>query len=207
MAPEPAHRSEPLPTSSLTVLDNGKTWQINVSWQQIQGRPEPVMVTLSSIGADGPLPNLSRPQPTDRDGFTYLDQDPFAVTAALIRKLPIGQHLATMRQMHARGLNDEATALRSIGASDHAQHVADLAYRWGTPQRGAPLRLEVLTKVADEYRHAQRLGTNVYATIAAACGISPSTASKRIMAARRAGLLGPAVPGRAGEATNQKGKS
>jgi hypothetical protein len=67
------------------------------------------------------------------------------------------------------------------------------------PQRGTPLDQKALETVAHLYREALRTGKPPAATVAAALNIAPSTAAKRIMAARRQNLLGPTAPGRKGE--------
>lgn len=67
------------------------------------------------------------------------------------------------------------------------------------PHSGRPLNSRDLQAVADLYRHAHEHGLPTARYIANQMNISESTVGKRIAAARRAGLLGPAIGTKAGE--------
>lgn len=67
------------------------------------------------------------------------------------------------------------------------------------PLKGGPLPIEVLEKVAELYRSALDRGVPPNKFVAHELGISQSTATKRIVRARREGLLGPTTPGKQGE--------
>lgn len=56
-----------------------------------------------------------------------------------------------------------------------------------------------LLRVAAAYRFAYAVGLPPTKHVAAELGIADSTATKKVMRARRAGLLGPTTPGKAGE--------
>jgi hypothetical protein len=67
------------------------------------------------------------------------------------------------------------------------------------PLKGGPLPTEVLEKVAELYRAGLDRGVPPNKFVAQEMGISQSTATKRIVRARKQGLLGPTTPGRQGE--------
>jgi hypothetical protein len=73
-------------------------------------------------------------------------------------------------------------------------------------QRGKRLSNELLAQVADTYRDALSRGLSPTDTVAADFPTSRSTAGRWVMEARRRGLLGPAVRGRAGEQQPPKRK-
>lgn len=58
------------------------------------------------------------------------------------------------------------------------------------PHQGKPHTTEELQTVADLYKKAVSIRTSTHQYIADEMGISLSTAAKRVMAARKAGLLG-----------------
>ena len=67
------------------------------------------------------------------------------------------------------------------------------------PQPGKRLPDETLASAAEVYRDAVRRGVGATDAVAEAFPISRSTAGRWIVEARRRGLLGPAIPGVAGE--------
>jgi len=67
------------------------------------------------------------------------------------------------------------------------------------PKKGGPLSHDVLVKVAELYRSALNRGEPPNLYIAREMGISRSTATKRIVRARKQSLLGPTTPGKRGE--------
>ncbi len=66
---------------------------------------------------------------------------------------------------------------------------------------GKPLTHDDLQLVADLYREAHQSGYAIHRYVAERLGVSESTAGKRVVTARRAGLLGAARGTRAGEDT------
>jgi hypothetical protein len=89
---------------------------------------------------------------------------------------------------------DHADAERRINASLSAVSAVSPgdtgSYREGYgPQRGRRLSMSTLRRVAAAYYAAMATGAPVQAAVASEMGISTSMAAKRIMAARRAGLL------------------
>ncbi len=110
---------------------------------------------------------------------TVFTNPPRPVTAEQIRRLPIGSILAGMR----RDLAWETDR----SPDDPRQPVREAARRG--PQRGRPWVAGDLKEVAGVYREAWTFGRPVTESVAKHFAISASTASKRIMAARKAGLL------------------
>jgi hypothetical protein len=109
------------------------------------------------------------------------------VTAETLRAIPFGRLIAEKRRSQESLHRYVARHAAEPERVKEALRVADAA--------GANLE-----GVAALYREAHALGRSARQEIAEAFDISPSTAAKRIMAARKAGLLGPARPGKAGEA-------
>lgn len=111
---------------------------------------------------------------------------PASMTSALLRELPIGE----LAQIDLN--NNSARQPRAVRATKAQPKTVG-------PQRGTPLDRATLETVARLYREALQNGKPPAETIANALSISPSTAAKRIMAARKMNILGPAAPGRKGE--------
>ena len=103
------------------------------------------------------------------------------ITAQVIRKMPLGTIIREAKRHHEQ---NERRAAEQRGESK------DEAAKWG-PKRGQALTFEDLNEVADAYNHAWLSFMPVTAAVAAACNVAQSTAGKRIMAARRAGLIPP----------------
>jgi hypothetical protein len=175
-----------------------KRWVIGATWGIINGRPEPIAVTIA------------RPQ------VEPLDVPPI-LNAVAIRSIPIGRALNALRQAgdarryaeqrlsEIEELHAEAEALYHEMASfggptaalaDEVDELERSAAEHGElleatrgPQRGRPRTRFDHQAVADVYRHAYERGTPVQQAVAEAFHVSRSTAGKRIMAARKAGLL------------------
>ena len=109
-----------------------------------------------------------------RDGSTA------ALTADRIRRLPLGSVIKDLRRKEVVRQDVVArTQRRTRSASDNGAV---------GPQRGRSLA-PLLAEVADVYELAYRSGQGVTSSVAEHFGVSRSTAAKRIMAARSAGLL------------------
>jgi hypothetical protein len=74
-------------------------------------------------------------------------------------------------------------------------------YQSRQPRRGSPVTDETLREVARHYRQAAEHGEPPSLGVAAAMNVSRSTAARWVKRARERGLLGPALRGRAGEAS------
>ncbi len=121
-----------------------------------------------------------------------------SITADAIRRIPWGEVIDEGRSMLADMLRDVADEEDDELAA-HIQAGADLIEQT-TRKRGRPrVSAEELSAVARTYREAVRFGADPVLEVAKALGVTRSTASKRVMRAREVGMLGPAVPGKAGE--------
>ena len=103
---------------------------------------------------------------------------PRAITAEAVRRLPLGTVLGAMRRdlaWEAPGIEGEHGRVREAAGTG--------------PRRGRALLADDLREVADVYRHAWFEGRHVTQAVADHFRIAPSTAAKRIGAARNAGLL------------------
>lgn len=109
-----------------------------------------------------------------------------SITSSLLRELPIG---AIIRFDLQHGGARKIYSQSQIQISPETQG----------PLRGNPLNSNILEQVSLLYRQALQLGTSPTKMISQAYLISESSAAKRIMAARKAGFLGPASPGKKGE--------
>jgi len=96
--------------------------------------------------------------------------------------------------------------LRTISFRDVLVHALSWAVTWWEPNpdgagfRGAPVGAwsDELVQVAAVYRFAYACGDQPTRAVAAALDLPYSTAGKRVMAARKAGLLDPTDKGKAG---------
>jgi hypothetical protein len=152
----------------------GRGWNVHVIWDTQGGkRLEPQSVAVMS---------------TERP-----------VTAEVIRQLPIGTLLVEMRGEIAARITRVAKGPWEVGTAvwggvmptDHPeerQQLLDQASAYGV-QRGKRLSADLLQIVAETYREAWNAGLPTASAVAERFGCSLSTAGKRIMAARTAGLL------------------
>ncbi|MGD9701572.1 MAG: hypothetical protein AB7Q42_06035 [Acidimicrobiia bacterium] len=149
------------------VDSTGRTWVTECEWAEVNGRMEPVRLVLTPGAADAVTdsidPNSYRP-----------------ISAALIREMPIGKILADVRQ---RSANWFAWAKRE-GHEDAAARLDT----YNRP-RTKPLDQAELEQVADIYRAAWYQGAPPVVAVADALNLPHSTAAKRVMKARKAGLL------------------
>ena len=175
-----------------------RAWELSVIWGVVQGRPEPSQLTIAVA------------ENTER-GTSYLN-------AETIRSLPLGRvvdelrsagdpvrfaksRLATIQEQLAeldghqrdsvffgggfKSLHDEMMELDALATA--TETLLEAAAQG--PQRGRTRTLADHEGVATVYRSAYERGDPVTEAVARAFHVSRSTAGKRIMAARRAGLL------------------
>lgn len=149
------------PFTSSTTADG---WMIRTEWRILHGRPEPVSIRVHR--ADDDIP----------------------VTADLIRRLPLGAALAIGRRQTAEyAVLTIAQARRGdldVPEGNLPQFTQPVA-----SQRGRRLTDDDLAAVASVYRAAWTGGLPVTDAVQRAFTLSRDGASKRIMAARKAGLL------------------
>lgn len=156
----------------------GETWSGNpLSWKDSESRTWNVVLEWEKAeGAPRPIGiSLSL---TSGEG---------TLNSALLRELPIGT-LARFDLQH-KSPKPQKDSWSSIGLEKSRG-----------PRRGHALEPELLKVVARLYEEALMSGQKPSQAIARQLNISPSTAAKRIMAARKQKFLGPAIPGKKGEA-------
>ncbi len=108
---------------------------------------------------------------------------PAPISASALRRLPLGEIIAKARRdLRLTGVQIERSATDELKRK-RKEHVVEFG-----PHRGVPVSYDELVKAAKAYREAYPNG-GVTAAVAKACRVSSSTAGKRIMAARKAGLL------------------
>ncbi|MGK2947425.1 MAG: hypothetical protein ACSLFP_02550 [Acidimicrobiales bacterium] len=152
------------PDYVLHVDPKGKRWHLHITWAEIDGRWEPVELRVKA-------------NPDERG----VHRTP--LTADDLRRIPLGTILKESKQRHA------AHVLRMADKYDAPRTDAEgLAEAWG-PRRGRALTRDDLQLVAEVYARAVASYLPVTEAVAEACHVSRSTAGKRIMAARRAGLI------------------
>jgi len=161
-------------TTAPTVEAGGVEWMVSFLWKAVGGRVEPVAMTITTAAQNQPI------------------------VAGKIRQIPIGEILLAHRR-EAAALVPEPAQLdpahplidESHPAHDDLVHVAKTARQiaGGGPRRGVELTDDDVQAVADVYIAAWKIGEGVTGAVADAFQISKSTAAKRIMKARAAGLL------------------
>jgi hypothetical protein len=126
-----------------------------------------------------------------------ISSDTAKVTGEAIRRLPLGTLFVEMLQnaerlfaaiAEAKVVGPEKGSWDAAPDAEWRQQYRAAVEQFG-PQRGKRLNRTQLEIVADAYRAAYEAHRPVTAAVAAATNCSKSTAGKRIMAARRAGLL------------------
>ena len=155
-----------------------KTWQLHnewcvkTEWLALDGRLEPVDVSITPAAAD------SNGEPLAKR----------ALNGDVIRKLPIGEMLAAARI--------EMAALRKIhhqsegtGWAGWPDNLFDDEVDIGKSQRGQTLTADDLEHVARVYRRAWLDGLSTNQAVRDEFFLSKDGAAKRIGKARKAGLL------------------
>lgn len=145
-------------------------WRVESLWQSINGRAEPIAVVFSNDGQ--------------------------AVTATNLRQLPLGEILAESRQLISKEAALQKELLSKAGYTPSSANMTlpvhiplFVPFAETGPRRGQPLSGDDLRLVAEIYKAAYQRSESVQRAVADAFHIAPSTATKRIMAARKAGLL------------------
>jgi hypothetical protein len=141
---------------------SGRWWRADIEWGTIGGRAEPTSVTIRSAG------------------------DTHPVTAAAVRAFPLAKMIrfgrrSTSALLHAQANDTSLTPAERKKVKRRAEQF--------TARRGVAVTPDALGVVADVYKAAYSNGDGVTRAVADAFGIATSTAGKRIMMARRAGLL------------------
>jgi hypothetical protein len=154
----------------------GMNWDIEIEgWTDVDGRQEPIAMKISPAG-------FSSRRATVTSGLT----------GEVLRRVPWGTLIRDDRVRLSKALRSgEVRTSAALGSTD------ELADRFA-PARGRTRTPEALEAVATVYREAWHSGESPTRAVADAFQISYSTAAKRVAAARRAGHLPPASPGKAG---------
>jgi hypothetical protein len=161
--PSPQPGQAPLWHSRQGVSLDGAPWQVLTTWTYMEGRYEPVEVTVRAF-SPGRSTMFSPSRP---------------VVGNSIRRLPLGR-----LQQEAR--KAAATEAAAWGAgSREALALTGIA----GPHRGVAASVDDLKEVAAVYLAAYWDGLSVTEAVADRFTIAKSTAAKRIMAAKKAGLL------------------
>ena len=181
-----------------TCVLGDKSWNLTVGWEVVEGRPEPTQLTVS----------VSEGEPSQNRDY---------LNAVSVRSLPIGHVISELRRRgdperyassRIEALNErwqELDYIRSdmpYDGGSYREEAAEMdAVELATadqeillkvsqgPQRGRSRTLQDHQAVADVYRAAYKRGDPRTRAVADAFNVSISTAGKRIMAARKAGLL------------------
>ena len=193
-----------LPSSAVLSLD-GSSWLLEVEWGLIGGRVEPTRVSVTSAPSP-PDTGVSQPQlrPVTADRLRRL---PLGTAIAQLRAAGAAQEFAERRLREGDNELSELLDLRhqageggfgrlweqtSEAIDAHQQNLEEMTRLHEAaigPQRGRLRTQHDHELVAAVYRRAYAAGEPVTAAVAEHFHISTSTASKRIMAARQAGLL------------------
>ena len=152
------------------VPDGDTTWTVDIEWHLVGRRFAPKSVAISCESEP------SRP-----------------VTSGVVGRMPIG----LIQREARRTLQAYAASVRPRLRSGSlpkwdvalAEEVSALAAATTGPKRGSPLTDADLEAVGRVYKEAADGGYSVTAAVADVFHVSKSTAGKRIMRARAAGLL------------------
>lgn len=173
-------------------------WVVSSFWSEVGHRLEPTVVTIESRGSW--RKRAPADWVTDRDPIGDGDEVPqeAPVTANAVRTLPLGAILAEAR----RGMRELADRFLSRFPDDSRSRATEL-FGFGPmvgaqrgAQRGRRLTDSDLQDVAVAYREAWAYGAPVNEAVRERCKLSRDGAAKRIMAARKAGLLDDVGPKR-----------
>jgi hypothetical protein len=119
-----------------------------------------------------------------------------------LRRLPIAR---LTREAVARAQLKTAWGMARLLSRPQLEEVAsaylDYVQNARPTRKGSPVTVEHLRQVADVYRAALNKGDPPTQTVADTLHASRPTAARWVQMARARGLLGAALPGRAGEAT------
>jgi hypothetical protein len=150
-------------------------------WNADEGMTWEVSIAWSDVGG--------RAEPVG-----YLVESPAGAPLPpdLLRRLPMGGIVRHARREAARMLKELQSRGLGLFDAEGLDHAARLEQAFS----GRPGQLQ---EVAEIYRQAHLVGDQPVTAVAHRQGVSKSTAAKRVMAARRAGYLGQALPGRGGE--------
>jgi hypothetical protein len=168
-----AKEKKPFPNETWWTDRRGRRWRVEIKWAPVAGRAEPVAVMIEASPGE-------------------------VVTGETLKGIRFAELADRMRQAaafaHASVASDPQRDLTAEQRSEYLS-TAELLLA----HKGRTLTNDDLGEVARVYRQAHRIGANPRVAVREQFHLSDSGAAKRIRAARDAGLLGPARPGKAGE--------
>jgi hypothetical protein len=125
------------------------------------------------------------------------------VTGDTLRRIPIARWLGflmTEAMWRVTAPGEMQTGMLQAERAEFYERYAQGARR---PRSGSPITADHLCKVAELYRAALERGDPPTQTVADEMYAARSTAARWVAKARERGLLGPSLPGRAGERKDQ----
>ena len=166
----------------------GRKWLVVIAWAAVGGRFEPIGVTVAATSKGAVITGETLKAVPLGGVADQIRRDQADVFAEAIRRWD---------QIRPEEFADPA-AVRSVIEADRrsALELSELMMA----HKGRTLTRDDLAAVASVYREAHRVGADPRAAVREQFHLSDSGAAKRIRAARDAGVLGPARPGKAGEA-------
>ena len=137
-------------------------------------------------------------------GLAVTQHNGTPITTDLLRKLPVAQLASEAVAYVAQPYTLDASGVTITpvfpGSDERAELYERFAKNGRRPRRGSPITDDNLRQVSTIYQAAVANGDPPTQSTADALHVSRSTASRWIAGARKRGLLGPAIRGRAGEA-------
>ena len=160
------------------VVDvNGTPWTVKVEWTSRRGQSHPRSITFALADSKAIPPALGRLRASNLRHFPFKDA------------LNLARQGRAERRASVRVYKDLDAASRT-GAKRSVTDPSSSSIPTG-PQQGARIGREQSQLVARIYKQAVENGTAVTDAVADALNVSRSTATKRIMRARRDGFLAP----------------
>ncbi len=164
-------------------------------WKVHARHPSGAVAELDVEVDDGGHPRCRR--------ITISDDGSAEVKSITLRRIPIAKLMADVMQSGAVLTKAPVPAGRGwrvdlLSATERADAYAAFSEGGRRPRRGVRLTDDQLRRVAEIYQTALRLGDPPTKTICEKEHVTRPTASRWVSMARARGVLGPAMPGRAG---------
>lgn len=121
------------------------------------------------------------------------------VTGETLRRIPLARLSGVVVATAAWKVTGPTTMQTGTTRSERVEFYQGYARDARRPRQGSPLTDTHLRQVADRYRAAYERGDPPTQTVADEMHVARSTAARWVARARERELLGPAMPGRAGE--------
>jgi hypothetical protein len=190
--PDPGSLGDDFPSTNALWPDPERgPWHLRLYWGEIDGRVECVGVEMKSA------PTAEDEGRSTAPGW---QPDPRPLRSTDLRRLPLATIVEETRQSQAGFLNwwAELDEQRREQLRRKTQALADGAPRSGKGGRPPEYGPEHYAEVADAYSAAHQSRRDPRQAVAEHLHLSPSAAAKHVAKARKLGLLGPTMKGRAG---------